>query len=500
MNAAYRFGRFELRPGSRQLLQDGKPLAIGSRAFDLLLCLVERQERVVTKDEMLATAWPGVVVEENNLTVQVSALRKVLGPDALATVPGRGYRFALPVDQSQQERSRGGGPTIAVIPFVLMAADAGLQFLADSLVEDVTALLARIPGFTVISRSSSFTFRGSMAGATEVAAQLGVRYLVEGSVRASATRVRLSAELVEAESGQVLWSGRFECGRSEVVDLQDDIARGVLSELEPQLTRAEIARIERQRPGNLDAWDCYRRGLGVLGDLGLTENSLRRVLEHFEQAIAADPSFGLAYAHHALYSSVGARVCLLPDGARRRADVVSHAQRALELDPGSPEVLGYAGCALVETGVCGLGMEFLRHAVALDPSNAQARVALGAGLCSSGELDSGIALLRSGMALSPRDRRQAFWSWALSGFLDTAERRSEALHEARQSQRHDPRLFLGPLAEAAVLMQEDRVQEALMALSSARRLRPSLVPEELAQIQGERAARLLQPLWVEGGN
>jgi cytochrome c-type biogenesis protein CcmH/NrfG len=224
------------------------------------------------------------------------------------------------------------------------------------------------------------------------------------------------------------------------------------------------------------------------------------VLEHFEQAIAADPSFGLAYAHHALYSSVGARVCLLPDGARRRADVVSHAQRALELDPGSPEVLGYAGCALVETGVCGLGMEFLRHAVALDPSNAQARVALGAGLCSSGELDSGIALLRSGMALSPRDRRQAFWSWALSGFLDTAERRSEALHEARQSQRHDPRLFLGPLAEAAVLMQEDRVQEALMALSSARRLRPSLVPEELAQIQGERAARLLQPLWVEGGN
>src|SRR5688572_24438345 len=120
MNAPYRFGRFELRPGSRQLLQDGKALAIGSRAFDLLLCLVERRDRVVTKEEMLATAWPGMIVEENNLTVQVSALRKMLGADALATVPGRGYRFAAPLDAGRPERSRDGGPTIAVIPFVLM--------------------------------------------------------------------------------------------------------------------------------------------------------------------------------------------------------------------------------------------------------------------------------------------------------------------------------------------------------------------------------------------
>jgi DNA-binding winged helix-turn-helix (wHTH) protein len=188
----FHFDRFEVRPAERLLLVDRVPTVVGARAFDLLLCLLVNRDRVLSKGEILEIVWPGLVVEENNLSVQVSTLRKLLGPNAISTIPGRGYRFALAVRQGtvlppgevrQPQAAAVAKPTIAVLPFIVLSDDPQINFLADGLAEDVIALLARVPGFLLISRASSFAFRGHDVSVPEVALQLGVRFVVEGSVR-----------------------------------------------------------------------------------------------------------------------------------------------------------------------------------------------------------------------------------------------------------------------------------------------------------------------------
>jgi DNA-binding winged helix-turn-helix (wHTH) protein len=178
MQDRYRFGRFEVRPAERLLLVDGVSTAVGARAFDLLLCLLAHRARVISKSEILEIVWPGLVVEENNLSVQISTLRKLLGAKAISTIPGRGYRFSLEVipvsvsrlaDIPAPQTTTITKPTIAVLPFSVLSDDPRINFLADGLAEDVIALLARVPGFLLISRASSFAFRGHEVTVPEVA-------------------------------------------------------------------------------------------------------------------------------------------------------------------------------------------------------------------------------------------------------------------------------------------------------------------------------------------
>ena len=161
MTATFRFGRFEVSPATRQLLLDRQPVPLGARAFDVLLALIKRRDRVVTKNEMLDVVWSGVVVEENNLQVQVSALQKVLGPDAVATVPGRGYRFTLQVETVPSSESHAASiPSIAVLPFANVSDDSTNEYFADGLSEELLNVLAKIRGLRVASRTSTFYFKG----------------------------------------------------------------------------------------------------------------------------------------------------------------------------------------------------------------------------------------------------------------------------------------------------------------------------------------------------
>jgi TolB-like protein len=153
---------------------------------------------------------------------------------------------------------------LAVLPFSRLSENRSLELLADGLVEDVIALLARVPGFFVIARSSSFAYRNRAQDVRRVGRELGVRYVVEGSIRASDKRARVSIQLVEAESGKQIWTQRFEVELAETFDLQDEIAHQIIRELEPQLTQAELTLIQRQRPDNLDAWSRYRQALGAI--------------------------------------------------------------------------------------------------------------------------------------------------------------------------------------------------------------------------------------------
>lgn len=388
-------------------------------------------------------------------------------------------------------------PSIAVLPFSVLSEDSRLGFLADGLVEDVIALLARVAGFVLISRASSFVFRDRSENVSVIARQLGVRYIVEGSVRPTGDQVRVSTQLTEAESGRVLWSGRFERKRDVAVDLQDDIARGIISELEPELTRAEIALISRLRPENIDAWGCYRQAMGAMALKGWTEDAMSEAQSQFKRAFAIDPTFALAEAHFALVTAIGINTGLIQKSPTLTDEAHEAAERAILLDDGSAEVLGYAGCALADLGLHDRGVEILKRSLEIDPSNAQAHVALGATQALSGQFDGGIDRMRFGMRISPRDRRLGFWGWALGGFLLRAGRAEEALQEARASAGRDPKLYLARILEAVALQTLERGDEAREALGAARRLRPLLTLNEVALSHGRRVAKQMEPFWQD---
>lgn len=504
MQNSVRFGRCELRPQERRLLVDGEPVRLGARAFDLLLYLIANRDRVVTKDEALVYVWPGRVVEENNLSVQVSALRKAIGVDAITAISGRGYRFSTPVtDDGPPSEARthapaapvADRPTIAVLPFTVLTDDPRLGLLVDGLAEDIIALLARVPGFLLISHASSFAFRGQRASLPGVARQLGVRYVVEGSVRAAAELLRVSVQLVEAATGHVLWTGRFDSPRDSAVDLQEDIARGIIMQIEPELTRAEIAHIRRQRPDNLDAWAHYHQAVGSVALQGWGADAMADARAHLRQSVALDPSFGLGHAQYALLTALSRNLCLVPDDKALVDATVRTAEHAVDLDPGSSQVLGYAGCALCDLGHKDRGIEVIRHALELDPSNAQAHVGLGAALCMNRQLEAGVGKMQYGMKISPRDRRLGFWGWAMGSYMLRAERPGEALGEAQASARRDPRFHLARALQAAALARLGRRDEAIVALAAARRLRPELTPFEVAMTNGRRAGEELATLW-----
>lgn len=516
MTSVYRFDRFEVKPTERQLLVAGVSATVGARAFDVLVWLIEHRDRLVTKHELLEGVWPGLVVEENNLSVQVSALRKILGISLIATVPGRGFRFtaellseAQPIgrpspaqapsaiqDSSLQNSApQSDKPVIAVLPFRVFSADPADAFLSEGLVADVTALLARVPGFLLISRASSFVFRDGTASLSEITRQLGVRYLVEGSLRAQGAVVRVSTQLTDAASGHIIWNGEFHSSRDDAEDMQTGIARGIMSQLQPELTRAEIRMIRRQRPENPTAWTHYHLAVDAVASQGWSEAGLAAARAHLQNAISVAPDFGLAHAYYSLLTALGCNLGMIPAWPAMKSDVIASIDEAVRLDGRSPEVLGYAGCALNDLGLHDRAIEMLGEALEIDPSNAQARVALGATLIQNGSLDNGIDLMRFGMRISPRDRGLAFWGWAMAVYMLHGERPVEALAEAYSAQERDPRFYLARVLEAGALARLGRLTEVNAPLQRARQIRPILTLDEVRRTHGKRVAAEVSSFW-----
>jgi adenylate cyclase len=389
-------------------------------------------------------------------------------------------------------------PSIAVLPFNSLSEDRNIELLADGLVEDVIALLARVPGFFVIARSSSFAYRNTTRDVRSVGRELGVRYVVEGSIRAAAKRARISTQLVEAESGKQIWTQRFDVELADTFDLQDEIAHQIIRELEPELTRAELTLIQRQRPDNLDAWSRYRQAFGAIALNGWNEESLAKAIKHLRAAIALDPDFALAHAMVALLGAINANMSFAEDGSAARQQALLDAETSVSLDPNASEVLGYAGCALSDIGEFARGREWLERAIELDPSNAQAHVALGAAQVQLRELEAGIKTMQHGIRLSPRDAKLPFWGMVLAAGLARADRLQEALAESLNSCRRDGRLYGARVIAAFVLLRLGREREARAMMTEARRIRAALNIEEIQHFFGRYIARDLAAIWFDG--
>jgi TolB-like protein len=275
MNAVFLAGGVEVRSAERRVLVQGKPIALGARAFDLLLVLMEHRDRVVAKDELLEIVWPGIEVEENNLTVQISALRKVLGVGAISTVTGRGYRFTLAAQAGPQLTAASvplraaDSPTIAVLAFDNLSSDADMQFFSDGVSEEIIQRLSRIPGVSVISRTSSFQFRGAEKAAA--AERLRCSHVLDGSIQRAAGRMRVRAQLMEASSGKTLWSDGYDRSLEDIFAVQDDISLNIASALHRTFSNVSTHRAD---PANYDLYlrsspksyapDEVRTSLGLL--------------------------------------------------------------------------------------------------------------------------------------------------------------------------------------------------------------------------------------------
>ena len=291
------FGPFVLNPESGTLLRQGLPVAVGYRGILLLAALLKKPGEVVTKSALLDAAWQGMAVEEGNLTVQVASLRKLLGPyaageDWIATVPRVGYRFTGAVETlteasspKEQQWTSQPGPSIAVLPFANLSDDSEQQYFADGLAEDIITRLARLRWLFVSARNSSFTYKGRLVDIKQVGRELGVRYVLDGSVRRSGQQLRISAELSDASTGLQVWAERYDVTLADFFALQDQIAESVIAAIEPRLHAAEHLRFRSSSPESLDAWGLVMKAMpyvwtwGTAEEIETAQTLLKRALD-----------------------------------------------------------------------------------------------------------------------------------------------------------------------------------------------------------------------------
>ena len=239
------FEGFRFHRGDRELFRldaagNASAVSIGSRALDLLGLLVERQGRSVSKTEIIDVVWRGSAVEEANLTVQISALRRVLDRgreqnSCIQTVPGRGYRFVVPVTRVEEDVRAAPRLSIVVLPFANLSDDREQQYFADGITEDLTTDLSRISGSFVIARNTAFTYKGKPVDVKQAGRELGVRYVLEGSVRRTGHQVRVNVQLVDAETGAHLWADRFDTDRVNLPEAQEAIVGRIARTLNVEL-------------------------------------------------------------------------------------------------------------------------------------------------------------------------------------------------------------------------------------------------------------------------
>lgn len=402
---AYRFGEFELRPTARQLNCGGQPVRLGARALDLLTYLIDHRNRVVGKEELMDEVWPGIAVEEANLTVQVSALRKVPGPEALSTVNGRGYRFVLPIRAAMPDAPFAlplpAQPSIAILPFATHAGEVEQEYLADGLIDELITALSKISGLVVIARAASFAYKGQPLDVRQVGRELGVRYVFEGSVRSSAGRTRIAAKLIDATTGHHLWAERYDRAYADIFALQDEITLAIVTELEVRLTEGEQARMRSTSIRNLEAWSFWVRGLARYHGRVLSREGLTATLMDWQKAAGLEPGSatiqamlgmlyyldarfefwndrdtalgkGLAHVETALSSDADCADAHMVRGLLlllqlRHEEAVAAARQSLVLGPGSADVAAFGGFVFANAGLGAEAVQLVERAIRLCP-------------------------------------------------------------------------------------------------------------------------------------
>jgi TolB-like protein/Flp pilus assembly protein TadD len=480
--ASFKFGGFSVDVERGLLLQAGAPCAIGQRGVSLLIALIKAGGKVVPKATLMDIGWPDQHVQDNNLTVQIAALRKCLGkaPDGddwIGTVSRVGYRFAgfatVTGDVPQPPSLAADKPTLAVLPFEAAGADHAKRLVADGLCEDIINGLSRFSSLIVIARHSSFRFRDA-EDLADAGSQLGARYLVTGSLRQLGGVLRLSVQLVEATSGRQLWSQRFERPLADHFAMMDEVVQLVLATLTGQVENLEIRAAMARPTDSLEAYHYLLRGIEWLRSYG--EGVNRKAIDMFEKAIALDPGYGLAHGCLALALMVEHRFEGAAQPIKDRA--LNLALKAVRLAPDDSRCHLYLGDMYLFTGQFEMGLSQIERSIALNPNDANALTRLALALAKVGRAQEGLEAARRAIRNNPF-HPDYYWSdFAIAAYA--ARHYEQALAAAQRVAVHGR--YWDHARMAASLAQLGRLDEARAAAARVLALKPdfSVLAEPLA--------------------
>lgn len=502
----YEFGPFRLDTEAEVLLRADKLVGVGRRGLAVLRGLLERPGEPVTKDCLISAAWSGLAVEEANLTVQIAALRRALaqapgGNAWIETLPRRGYRYVGPppkavngvasmVAAAAVSSSLYSGPpmtapvtdkpSIAVLPFQNVTGDAGQDYFADGIVEEITTALSRFRHLFVVGRNSSFTYKGRTVGAEQIGREMGVRYLLEGSVRKSGDRIRIVARLIEAETARHLWADRFDGALKDIFALEDQITQSVVGSIAPTLQQAEIHRAQRKPTESLSAYDFYLRGLARF-HLS-TQASIAESLQLFRRATELDPDFAAAFGMAAwcYVRRKGCRWAIDPQQEIREA--TPFVRRALEIGRDDAVALCSSAYALAYVvGEMEQGEALLDQAIMVNPNLSWAFALCGWPKLWLGKLDAAMERQAQAMRLSPRDPQSFLMECATAMALFCSGRNDEASLWAAKAFHNQPSFMMSMAALAASDIALGRSEEATKNGALMLSLDPRLRLSDLAR-------------------
>ena len=480
----------------RELACAGESVPLEPQVFDVLLYLLEHRDRVVGKDELFDKVWDGRIVSESTLTSRINAVRRAIrdsGKDQrlLRTVARKGFRFigdvhvdrpaAAPAPSPRSagqdgELSRLALPAldraaIAVLPFTNLSGEAEQEYFSDGISEDIITALSKLRWFYVIARNSSFVYKDKSVHLKQIADELGVAYVVEGSVRKEGDRVRITAQLNDVATGSHVWAERYDRCLADVFAVQDEITQSIVAAIEPQLYAAENFRAQRKAPDSMDAWDLVMRALSHYWRVTRQDNVVAQAL--LEKAIKIDPQYGQALGVLAASHIFGVHM-----GWEDRGKAVPAAERAAlaaihadSEDAWAHHALGSVYLFTRRFDDCLAEFEL---ALELNPSFSPARGYYGVALAYCGRWEEGDRVARQALRLSPRDPFAAVYYGVTSYCQFVGGNYEVAIGLAREALRLRPD-FVGAhrvlTAAAAMTEQRELATEALKALL---RVQPSL--------------------------
>jgi TolB-like protein/cytochrome c-type biogenesis protein CcmH/NrfG len=499
----FHFSDHVLDVNLRELTRGGESVAVEPQVFDLLVHLIENRDHVVTKDDLIETVWDGRIVSESTLTSRINAARRAVGDSGkdqavIRTIARKGFRF---VGDVQPTRSGGGvhaaslqplDPTgeplhpplpaldraaIAVLPFANLSGEPEQEYFSEGISEDIITALSKLRWFYVIARNSSFIYKQKSVHHQQIGQELGVGYVVEGSVRKDGDHVRIAAQLVDVATGSHLWAERYDRNLADVFAVQDEITQAVVAAIEPQLYAAENFRARRKAPDNMDAWDLVMRALSHYWRVTRQDNLVAQAL--LEKAIVVDPAYGQALSLLASCHMFSSHM-----GWQDMSKTVPVAERAALAAIRADSEDAWAHYALASV--------YLFHrrfddsiaefelALRLNPSFSPARGLYGVALSYRGRWEEGDRAAREALKLSPRDPFAAIYCGVAAYCQYIGGNYAEAIRLSREALRQRTDFVGAHRVLTAALGMEGGPDAAKAALEGLRRTQPNITLAWLA--------------------
>ena len=484
----YLFSDLTLDTDRRELRRGADLIPVEPQVFDLLEYLIRNRERVVSKDDLVASIWHGRIVSESALATRINAARTAIGDSGeqqrlIKTLPRKGIRFIGAVGEDQQPTTYAevekpalalpDKPSIAVLPFANMSGDPEQEYFADGVADDIITALSRCNWLFVIARNSSFTYKGKAVDTRQVGRELGVRYLLEGSVRRSGDRLRVTGQLIDAISGVNIWADRFEGQMSDVFDLQDRMTESVVAAIEPNLQRAEIERLRQKPTASLGAYELLLRAQQL--EYEFNPQSLAEAILCLERAFALDPSYAQAMALAAYCYAERRHQAWARDLAGEATEGLRLASRAIELGKDDSNVLWMTAFAVRHLAMdAPRAKQLADRSLQLNPNSAIA-LAITAWIdVGMGNHARALELASRAERLSPRDPRAWFIATVVGLAHYHAGQFDQAAANLRRALVQNPRFATALRTLAASLARSGHIDEAKAVVRDLLEIDPHL--------------------------